>query len=184
MKNSCSFYKKILKINKVLLYFLSLIVFTCCTHYQFVESDNEMLSEYEAKQQQKGYRENFKNYFYRNEEGNRMKGIIHQGQKYPIILVKNKNDGRFYIAMDNNNIISNLTVDCVNPNLKWIPKDSLSPMISDSLNITIKDEIYLFCFIGNRNPSYSNLNSVHFFLKDGWYWELDSSKKLVKKWFY
>jgi hypothetical protein len=76
-----------------------------------------------------------------------MKGIIHPGQKYPIILVKNKNDGRFYIAMDNNNIVSNLTVDCINSNLKCIPSDNLSPMISDSLIITIKDEIYLFCFI-------------------------------------
>ena len=65
----------------------------------------------------------------------------------------------------------------------------------DSIMVTIKDSAYIYCYSGlnpkiiqdkTKNTVLFNSENGKFYsnYKDGWYWKLDSSKNIVKKWFY
>ncbi len=181
--------------NKIII-MICFLTITSCVHYQFIESDKKPLSQEYKKLQNEGFRAHFKDYHYKSQNGDKLKGIIFNGQKFPIILVQNKLDGYYYITVDGNSIVSNLSVDCINPKLKFIDNyDEMTNFPRDSIMVTIKDSAYIYCYSGlnpkiiqdkTKNTVLFNSENGKFYsnYKDGWYWKLDSSKNIVKKWFY
>ncbi|MBX7227796.1 MAG: hypothetical protein K1X55_17305 [Chitinophagales bacterium] len=177
--------------NKWLSFVASIIICFSCKQYYFIESNTKGIQSNEfAKEQKLGYKRNFQEYMFLNNIGKRMKGIIFENQKYPIILVRNKSNGQYFISVDHSNIVSNIPIDCVNPNLKLLSTTSDWPEFSDSVNVAMKDDSTIICFttrsLGTLQHVVTYQVNGQFIsnLMAGWLWKFDTTQKIVKTWLY
>lgn len=176
---------------KNLILAIVILLFIGCKTTNFVPSLDKPLSKMERLEQDIGFKKNFKTICVKNDLKKRIKGTLINGQFFPVLFKKNKSTGCYYFSVEKANYISNVMINCTNPNIKLLNNeeelDSLShfdlKMIfiiprteNESIKISSGDPF----FVKNFSVEYNLKGKLLFCLNKKIYWDVDSSGILRK----
>ncbi|MBX7227565.1 MAG: hypothetical protein K1X55_16135 [Chitinophagales bacterium] len=167
-----------------------LLLFGCKTT-NFIPSADDPLTQKERREQDLGFKKNFKTICKKDDFNGRIKGTLINGEFFPLLFKENNSTGYYYFSVYNTHIISNIKIDCTNPNIQLLSDedelDSLSHLNLKKIYViprtedeTIKISSGDPFFIENFSLEYNFNGELVYCLNKRIYWDIDSSGVLKK----